>query len=329
MSYLPTILSTLYLSIGVALLNSFPWQLIFLYTKSYGIRCYSLMKKEECKRIQKKIGNNTSHMTDNNKGVGYAIGYWYIMNIDISINDGAEQYKIMLIATESSYRFLIKDDEEDDDSDDETNHNSNNILEDNSLMKSSKPKKNINIWQRLGSHNNRWYRKRTIKVPKLIALAHQQPIIKTIIDYYDENKHAVVFLHGSPGSGKSIIGILLTNYYSSSYCESLQLWKPGDSFDNIYTEVEPTEEKPLIILLNEIDIGLIEITKGVPDHKNIDISIQNKTGWNNLFDSINLGMYPNVIIIMTSNKTPKFINDLDPSYLRSERVDFIFEVEKN
>jgi hypothetical protein len=284
------------------------------------------MKKEECKRIQKKIGNNTSHMTDNNKGYGYAIGYWYVMSIDVTINDGVEQYKIMLIATESSYKFLIKDDENNDDDEDE--ETTNNIQEDTSLMKVVKSKKNINIWQRFGSHNNRWYRKRTIKVPKLIALPHQQPIVKEIVDHYDENKHTVVFLHGPPGSGKSIIGILLTNYYSSSYCESLQLWKPGDTFDNLYSEVDPTEDKPLIILLNEIDIGLIEITKGIPDHKNIDISIQNKTGWNNLFDSIHLGMYPNVIIVLTSNKTPKFINDLDPSYLRDERIDFSREVKK-
>jgi hypothetical protein len=314
----------------MAILNSFPWNILFLYTKKYGIRCYSLRKKEECKRIQKKVGNNTSHMTDNNKGYGYAIGYWYIMNIEINVEDGMENYKISLIATEESYKNLIKDVDDDDDDDDESDDECNTIntnQEDTSLMKVVKSKKNINIWQRLGSHNNRWYRKRTIKVPKLIPLPHQQPIVKEIVDHYDENKHTVVFLHGPPGSGKSIIGILLTNYYSSSYCESLQLWKPGDTFDNLYSEVDPTEDKPLIILLNEIDIGLIEITKGIPDHKNIDISIQNKTGWNNLFDSIHLGMYPNVIIILTSNKTPKFINDLDPSYLRDERIDISHEVK--
>jgi len=327
MSFSNTIISTVYLSIGMAILNSFPWNILFLYTKIYGIRCYSLRKKEECKRIQKKIGNNTSHMTDNNKGFGYAIGYWYIMNMEISIEDGIENYKITLVATEESYKNLIKDDGSDDDDDDDYS-NIQNTTDDVDLMKIVKPKKNINIWQRYGSHNNRWYRKRTIKVPKLIALSHQQPIVKSITDHYDANKHTVVFLHGLPGSGKSIIGILLTNYYSSSYCESLQLWKPGDTFDNLYTEVDPTEDKPLIILLNEIDIGLIEITKGIPDHKNIDISIQNKTGWNNLFDSIHLGMYPNIIIVLTSNKTPKFINDLDPSYLREERIDFIFEVKK-
>ena len=119
---------------------------------------------------------------------------------------------------------------------------------------------------------------------------------------------------------------MLTNHYTSSYCKNIKFWKPGETLANLHVEVDPTEDKPLIILLNEIDIPLVSITEGIPDHKNIDISIQDKSGWNDLFDDIQIGIYPNIIVLLTSNKTPTFINELDQSYLREGRIDLIFEV---
>ena len=82
MTVVQTIFHTLYISIGLAILNYIPWDIIFLFTKHYGLRMYILRKKEECKIIQKKIGNNWSHLTDNDKGCGYAYGYWYILYLN-------------------------------------------------------------------------------------------------------------------------------------------------------------------------------------------------------------------------------------------------------
>lgn len=324
MSFLPTILSTLYLGIGVALINNLPWELIFLFLKKYGIRYYVLQKREECKRIQRKIGTNTSHIADNNKGFGYSIGYYYFLSINITSNDNGDQYKMILVTTESFYNNLIKEDDEYD-SDDEDNDSSNNkIVSDNKEIK-----KKIDIWGSFGNPQNRWYRKRTIKIPSFEPLLHQIPIMEAIIELYKEKKHATVFLHGPPGTGKSIIGLLLTNHFEGSYCKTLKFWKPGDLLENLYLDAEPTENKPLIIVLNEIDIPLVNITKGIPDHRTLDISVQDKAGWNDLFDDICIGMYPYLIILMTSNKSVDFINQLDPSYLRDSRVDLIYELKQN
>ena len=46
-----------------------------------------------------------------------------------------------------------------------------------------------------------------------------------------------------------------------------------------------------------------------------------------MLDEIQRGLYPHLIIIMTTNKNPEFINNLDPSYLREGRVDIICELD--
>ena len=316
MTLIPTILSTLYISFGLAVINYIPWDIIFIFTKSYGLRIYTLRKKEECKLIQKKIGQNCSHLTDNNKGCGYAYGYWYVLHLGYNAIDG-EYYTITLIATESSYKNLIKEENYEDEKQEYT------------IINEPQKKININIYDCTGSFQNRWYRKRTIRIPNLISRPNQKYIIEQICDHQKKTKHTTVYLHGPIGSGKSMIGLLLTDYYKGSYCNNLIVWNPGDVLGNLYLDADPTEDNPLIVVFEEIDIALVKINEGIPDHKNLSISIQNKMGWNNLFDSIQMGMYPNLIVLLTSNKSPEFINELDASYLRKGRIDFIFELNND
>ena len=65
-----------------------------------------------------------------------------------------------------------------------------------------------------------------------------------------------------------------------------------------------------------------EITK----HKWLITQVHNKTSWNGLLDKIALGIYPNLILILTSNKTPKYFNNKDTSYIRNGRVDKIYSM---
>ena len=37
-------------------------------------------------------------------------------------------------------------------------------------------------------------------------------------------------------------------------------------------------------------------------------------------------MYPNTILLLTSNRGPEFVRALDPSYIREGRVDLILEL---
>jgi hypothetical protein len=45
---------------------------------------------------------------------------------------------------------------------------------------------------------------------------------------------------------------------------------PGDSFDKLYSHIEPTKEKPMIVVLEEVDLF------GYPKH-NMPNTIYNKT----------------------------------------------------
>lgn len=286
---------------------SIPWTFIFFLTQFFGIRLYYIRNREECKRIQKRIGKYSSHTTDGGKGYGYSIGCWYIVSIQ-STNCG--DYTATIIATESSYKALIShlsshDDENSDDGD----------------AKEDK----IHIHERCGSFNNCWFRERQIQF-HMTPRPEQQEAIDKIKEHYEEHNHTVVVLHGKPGRGKSIIGLFIADEYKSHYCNSLRPWQPGDTLADIVGDIEPTKEKPLILMFDEFDGVIQKIHHGIPPHQELPVSVSDKTGWNKMLDDIQLGLYPYLILIMTSNSSIDFFNDLDASYLRQGRVDLIFSI---
>jgi hypothetical protein len=284
-------------------ITQLPWTFIFLLTQRFGIRLYTLTDSEECKRIQKRIGAWSTHITDNDKGYGYSIGYWYILNISVTDNN----YNIWVIATETSYKSLV------------------NVPESNTsmLLMSEFKKTDITIYERTGSLANPWYRKRTLKINTMEPRPNQDVVMQQIKEHYARNAHTVVYLHGPPGTGKSVIGILLANMYKSSYCNTLKPWQPGDNISSLYSDIEPTAESPLILVFDEFDRPLQQIHSGIPSHPKLPIQMGNKTGWNQLLDEIHIGVYPNLILLLTSNVSPDFIKEMDPSYIREGRVDLI------
>jgi len=314
MSILFTILSTLYVSSGMALLNNIPWNFIFFITQMFGLRLYIIHNKEEYLRIQKRIGKWCSHITDNNKGYGYSVGYWYILSLNRTIsNSDGDTFTAWIFSTESSYENLTKDFEE-------KKYININKIED---------KTTINIIDRLGSYWNVYFKKRTIKIPEIKPYYNQQIIINEIIDHQKEKKHTVVLLHGESGKGKSMIGLLLASQLNGNYCDSLAPWQPGDTIASLYAEAEVSEESPLILALEEIDIPILKIHEGIKPLKGVPMPIPvcDKSSWNTLMTHIERGMYPHLIIILTTNQDPKFFNDLDESYFRTGRVNKIFKVK--
>ena len=83
------------------------------------------------------------------------------------------------------------------------------------------------------------------------------------------------------------------------------------------------------IVLEEIDIIINKIYNNIPDHKYISIQIQNKTGWNIWFDKLDKGFYPHVYIIMTTNKSINYFDELDKSYMRNNRVNLKAELQSD
>lgn len=291
--------------------SQIPWTFFFLFTQLVGIRLYSLKDKEDCKRIQKRMNNRCSHTADNGKGFGYSIGFWYFMSISIENSDEGDRYNIWLIATESSYDDLIKKKEEP-----PPLHIDDNVIQ----------KTDLKIYDRVGTYYNSYYKKRELTITSITPRPCQDVIIQTIIEHQAIHEHTVAYLYGPPGRGKSLVGILLANAYKGSYCNTMKPWQPGDSISALYSEVEPTKEAPLILVFDEFDTALLRIHEGIEPHKSLPIQVADKTGWNLMLDEIQIGMYPHLILLITSNKPPSFIESLDPSYIREGRVDCCMEL---
>lgn len=293
-------------------MNDIPWTSIFLFTQLFGLRLYTLRRKEECQQIQKKLGPWCSHMSEDGKGYGYSFGHWYFLHVSVDSSEFGDKYTIWMIGTEESYNKLTS-------------------VEDSYKDKKVEeviPELTFDILQRHGSFNNPYYWKRKLKM-SIEPMSKQKIIMDEIQESYKRTGHYSVFIYGEPGTGKSMIPLLIANCVKGMYCSTFKPWLPGDTLCSLYNEAEPTEMKPLIVAFDEVDSALVKIHEGISQHKSIPISVADKSGWNHMLDDIQRGLYPHLILILTSNKDPAFINRMDTSYLRERRIDKIFHLEKN
>jgi hypothetical protein len=257
-----------------------------------------------CKRIQKRIGTWSSHMTEDEKALGYSCGKWFVLHLEST----CEEFTVKLICTKSTFERLTLNAEE--------------FVEVKKLET-----KFINGYERLGSYAHVWYKKRRFELdPSIQPMNHQQAVIDCISEHRMHKNQTVVFIHGAPGSGKSMVALLLAQKLEASYCNTLKPWQPGDSLWALHSEIEPSFYNPLIIVFEEIDVVLTSIHIGIPPHKNLPIQCPNKNGWNTMFDTIQRGLFPHLIIIMTSNKSPEEINMIDESFIRKNRVNIISKI---
>lgn len=294
------------------LVTCIPWSLIFLFTQTIGIHFYMIKKREECSSIQKKLGA-CSQITDGGKGSGYSIGYWYIAHVSSSNMDDT---CIWLIATKESYEALSKEKE----------IAISFPFQSEDGKTKNKNQKPFSVVDRYGSNMNPYFRPRNLTLS-----VRPRPIQQTIIDdirvLLQKKKSAVILLHGPPNVGKTMVSLIAANEFSGIYCNNLSPWEPGDTIVGIYTDFEISEKNPLILAFDEVDSAIEQIHVGIQPHKDTKIKVRNKAGWNKMFDEIQKGFYPDLVVIMTTNRSPEFFDSLDPSYMASHRVDKIYRIE--
>jgi len=286
-----------------------PWTSLFIFLRRFGLYLYIIKNRDTCVRAQKRIQSYSSHMTDEEKGYGYSVGYWYIVYIDVSDNDNGNYYTMWFIGTKSSFKRLTA------------------TVEEIQMSKNeNEPVPEFALFERIGSLHNTWFRKRRIPIMKIVPYESQETIISQIKAQYEKTRHVVALICGPPGTGKSMIGLLLANQYRSMFCNSLKPWQPGDTLASLYSEIEPPSDSPIIVGFDEVDNTIAAVAAGIPSHKSLTIQIQDKSGWNSFFDAIQRGLYPNIIIVLTSNRSAEYIRSIDPSYIREKRVDLIFDM---
>lgn len=149
---------------------------------------------------------------------------------------------------------------------------------------------------------------------------NQSKIINDIKLNYNQSNRLTVFLSGTYGSGKTMLTRLLSKNLKACLMDKFNPSKPNTYLHSLYNIVNPSKKKPLVLVIDEVDILLNTIVKGIPEHKRYDRLVDSKTSWNSFLDDIDIGIYKNLILILCSNKSKEEIDKLDPSFLRKGRV---------
>lgn len=303
------------ITLGSTFLYSIPWMSIFLLLRYTGLNYYSINDSRKCKIIQRNLARS-SFIGDDNKMFGYSFGKWYILNCTYELHryNNTPVYRIWMIGTSSSYDKMVKTMTEDD-------------VSINTFKEEIKEKQLITIYDTIGNYRFTEYSKREVKLVKHTPYDDQRKIIDEIKLYYTKTNNAVCFIYGKPGKGKTMISLLLAHETKSSWCSTFRPWEPSQKLCELYQEVSPTKESPLIISFDEIDVVLDLVhSNKIVKHVDARTEIIDKTGWNKFFDDIDYGLYPNMIIVMSSNSPIEDINELDSSYLRDGRVNLFFKI---
>ena len=194
--------------------------------------------------------------------------------------------------------------------------------------------KNIILYDRVGAYWNLKYESRSILPPQCTPYDYQINAINGILNEFNSRGNATALLYGPPRGGKSNIPLLLARTLLDaskqvSFVDTFNPTEPNDSFSALYTRINPSKDKPLIVVLEEIDGIVFNMHIGIKRHEHMPIQITCKAEWNKWLDRFDRGYYPGVFLIMTSNKSIEYFNDLDSSYFGVGRVNIKIHISRN
>ena len=280
----------------------------------FRIQGYKITDQTECNQLINKLNIKRSVFYKNGKPFGLFYGKWYIGYI--SSNDsqhGSQGQTMHIIMKRTTYETVT-----DTAATDTTDNKSAETPE----------KKIIDIRERRG---NPWwweYSDRKYDANKFLKREpryYQQNIIDDILSVIKSkaSRSGTFFIHGEPGTGKSLLTLLLAKQISAYYCDTWKPTDPGDNLSKVYSTISPDDDKPLVLVLEECDKLIMNVLDGnVKPHLYIPIPMMDKSDWNSMLDKVtDLGFYPNLILILTSNVSRNTIHEKDASILRDGRID--------
>lgn len=158
-----------------------------------------------------------------------------------------------------------------------------------------------------------------------IPYPFQQEVIESITDCWRQSKFKIcrAMICGKSNIGKSTIGRFLSMKLNGNLCFDIDLFAPGNSVMTLYDTVEPSEDNPLIIQIDEFDKLIDNIHNEKPPKKVewLKNVVYNKSTYNS-FMSEYATYLPHVIWLFTSNKPVSYFENLDASYVNDNRIDY-------
>jgi hypothetical protein len=293
------------------------WSMGFLISGIFGISVYKV-SGQKMQAFMKDV--KYASIWNNEEPEGWIIGLWYIGYVYKSTSGRGDTSTELNICC--SKRFYNVNIAKNDDVDEEDKVS-------NTSGKPSKP--SINFIEKEGTaYWNLFYIQRKIKTTTLLPRQSQSDILQHIYQEFVQRSYVVTLLYGDPGNGKSMIPYFLAKYMLNdalpkykkvSLIDTFNPFQPGEKFSTLYTRISPSKDSPLIVVLEEIDIMINKMhCNTIVQHRDIPTLISNKSDWNMFLDRFDRGLYPHVIFIMTTNKSAEYFDELDPSYMRLNRV---------
>ncbi len=286
----------------------------------FGFRIFHITQLDKISILSHKVKKNASELRDmeNAGGIFMGFGYFGWFEHKSSHWAGSDSMTAKIFCRQKTYDKLLRSKGErkiEEGMPDPTQHLKLKVIENTAV----------------GFYPE--YATRDIVISKR-ATPTQQICIETIVQMFHqrEEKHLTCFISGEVGSGKSMSCLLLAQHLGAKYSDDLRPLKPGSFLRQIYAAASPSIHNPLVLVIEEVDIVLQkihELNSDVSAHKRFAASVSDKTSWNAMLDSIDNGKYPNLILVMTSNKSIGEISELDPAYLRPGRVHFEYVMQKH
>lgn len=284
------------------------WTLPLILGHVFGLQLFRITASSKVMQVLNKLPKRATILEDD-RTRGFIYGWPYIGYINESTSSGSNG------STKSTELYVF------------TTHKFYNAISD---QNNADKKDFITIYERQNNFFCLDYIKRQFDCTRFIPYTSQAHAILAIKSVFHEKKSCVCILWGQPGSRKSMIGTLLAKELKGSYCDSSNFTDPGDNLALIYNIVNPSDKNPLVIMMEEFDVIINKIHNGqINPHRHIPVQITSKTTWNTFFDKIDRGLYPHLILLLTSNKNPTEIDKLDSSYIRDGRVNLRIEIKKD
>ena len=295
-----------------SLTMSIIWSIVFLPLSFTRFRINKVVGSR-MKKFLKTVSH--SSIRTNDEPDGWICGKWFIGYIHVVSGERNETRDLWLLCSKTYYEQNVQQNETDE---------------------NGKTKK-ITYWTRENCFWRLLYNSRQINLPKFPVNQYQQTTIDKIMEVFNKKGNAVCLLFGRPGGGKSMTAQYLCAEFLKtkkgvSFCKSHKPYEHGDNFDSFYNQVNPTEDFPLVLVLEEIDGLIVDLhRREIIQGQHNPIQIKNKTDWDTFLDDFNENqmLYPNIVLIMTTNKTPEFFDELDSAYFRGARLDLSLNYIEN